>query len=152
MLAGHTVAKATEGMNETVVEIYSDATEYKPQVPSKSIVEPSSDIRSEIGHTLADISVVTKTDVKAIVENLLTKWTNTQHLQIFKAGDSTLQDALQASYSTQILASNPLCSKLSSKPWVEMSDLVVALQYPRAKFAASSRQSCSVQNREVSTV
>lgn len=48
---------------------------------------------------MAKLGVVTKSDVKAIIENRLPKWTNISQSQVPKAVESTLNDALGAIYS-----------------------------------------------------
>lgn len=75
--AVHKVTMANEEMAGTLVESDSDCTDYKPQTPSKSVVKPLSDMRSKIERALADLNVVTRTVIKEIVEERLTKWINT---------------------------------------------------------------------------
>lgn len=66
MRAGHTVMKAKEDMVGTIIKNICQATEYKPQPPSKSVVKPSSDTRSKIECMLAKLSVVTKPALRPI--------------------------------------------------------------------------------------
>lgn len=93
VLAANTVTGATEDMAGTVVESYSDAIKHKLKPPSKFVVKPSTDTRSEIERILTDLDVVTKTEVKPIVETCLTKGTSTLQLQIIKTVGSTFEDA-----------------------------------------------------------
>lgn len=72
VMAEHTVIKASKVMAGTVVERNSDATEFKLQPPSKLIVKLWSDIGSETKRSVADLSVVVKTNVAAIGEDGLT--------------------------------------------------------------------------------
>lgn len=65
--AVHTVTRAAEDMDGTIVESESDDTEHKPQRPLKYFIKSSSDTRSKITYELADISV------EAIVERRLSK-------------------------------------------------------------------------------
>lgn len=71
-MAAHAVTKANEDMYRTIVGRNSDATEYRPRPPPMSVVEPPFDMRSEMARTLADLSVVMRTDAEAIVKNGLT--------------------------------------------------------------------------------
>lgn len=71
-LAVYTVPNDAEYMTDNVVERDSEDTEHKLHPPSKSGVKSSPDTRSEIEQVLADLSGVTKTDVKVIVESRLT--------------------------------------------------------------------------------
>lgn len=82
MMAAHTVTRANEDMDGTVVESDSDADDYKPQLQSKSVHNPPSDMKSDVECSLADLDVVTNTDDEEIVYNGLTKGTNTLPLQI----------------------------------------------------------------------
>lgn len=72
-MAARTVMLANEHRAGTIMKSESNATEYKPQPQLKSVVKPPLDKRSRIKHTLADLGVVTKTNVEEIVENLLSK-------------------------------------------------------------------------------
>lgn len=83
-------------MTCTIVESYHDATDYRLQPPLKSAVKQPSDTRRKIERALADFGVVSRTDVEAIVENRLTKWTNGLQLQVVKSIEPTLADALKA--------------------------------------------------------
>lgn len=98
VMAAHTVTKTNEDMACTLVKSDSDSTDYNPQPPSKSIVKPSYDMRSEIESALADFIVVTKTDVEPIVKNDVTKWTTTLQSQIVKAVESLFKNTMQTSY------------------------------------------------------
>lgn len=55
-------------------------------------------MRSKLEHALAELEVVTKSDVEEIVENCLTKWTEHLQGQTVKAVESTFEDALQTNY------------------------------------------------------
>lgn len=57
-------------------------------------------MRSEIERVLADLVVKTKPNVKAIAENCLTKCPNMLQSQVVKSVQCTLEEALQASYSS----------------------------------------------------
>lgn len=64
----HTITIANKDMAGTPVKSDADATDYKLQPPSRYVVRPLSDKRSEVERTLAALEAVTKTDVKTIVE------------------------------------------------------------------------------------
>lgn len=83
-MATHRVPQACEDTNGIMVENDSEATEYKTQPPSNSIVQPPSERRGEMEGALADLNVVTETEAEAIFENRLPKWTNTLQTQIVK--------------------------------------------------------------------
>lgn len=84
-MAANKVTKANEDGGHTVVERVSEAAGFKPKQPSRSVVKPLSGMRSEMELALADIGVVRETDVAAIVEHRLTKWSDTVQLQMIKA-------------------------------------------------------------------
>lgn len=63
----------------------------------KYVFKPPADKGREMERALPDLGVVTNTDVEAIVENSMTKWTNMLQLQIIKTVESRFEDALQAS-------------------------------------------------------
>lgn len=73
-MAVRTVSKANKEMAGMVVENDPDATDYKPL--SNAVDKPPFDRKSEIERALVDLDVVTKTDIQAIFENRLGKWTN----------------------------------------------------------------------------
>lgn len=73
VIAAHPVPKANEDMAGIDVESSSDATDYRPPQPLKPIVELPFEMRSKNDCVVADLFVVTKTDVEATVENLLNK-------------------------------------------------------------------------------
>lgn len=91
------VMKATKARG-TVAKSASNALYYKLQKLLKPVVRPWSHVKSEIEPTLADVAVARETEVEAVFENCLTKWTNPLKSRIFKAAESTLEDTLQASY------------------------------------------------------
>lgn len=95
MKAAQTVSKANEDMSDTVSESDPDATGYKAQPLWKSVVKLPSDMTSKIERPLADLGVVTKTDVEVIVENYVSKRTNTLLSQILRAVESTFKDAFK---------------------------------------------------------
>lgn len=128
-MAAHIVSKGSEDLTDTVVYRYSNDTEYKHQTPLKPAVNLLSDMRSKIERASQSQSRVMKTDVEKIVEKCLAKWTNARQWQIVKAVKSILQDAYKPVISTQILATNPLCSKLLSKVGQKWSNLEFSLQY-----------------------
>lgn len=70
-MAARTVTKSGEDMSCTLLESEFDATDYKPQLPSKSVVKPPSHVKIDIGRPLADIGVVTKSAIEQILENSL---------------------------------------------------------------------------------
>lgn len=76
-MAVQRVTKASEDMADTVAESDSNATDNKPQPLSKCVVKPLSDTESETEHTVADLGVVSRSNLEAFVENTLTKCTNT---------------------------------------------------------------------------
>lgn len=55
-MPAHAVTKAYEDLAGTVVESDSDINDYKPQLLSKSVVQPPFDMRSEIVHSLILVS------------------------------------------------------------------------------------------------
>lgn len=55
-------------------------------------------MRSKIERPLTDLGFVTRIPIEEIVECLLTNWTSALLSQIVKAVESTVEDALQASY------------------------------------------------------
>lgn len=73
IMSVHTVMKYYENMTGTVVENDSNTTDSKHQPLFKSVVRPPSDMKRKNDRTLADFSVVTKSDIEPIVENCLTK-------------------------------------------------------------------------------
>lgn len=97
-MAAHTVKKAKKDIACTVIESDPDATDYKPQQSLKSFVKPLFDLRSFIQHAIADLPVLTRTDVDGIVENHLSKCTNTLRSPILKAMESTLKEEWEANY------------------------------------------------------
>lgn len=98
VLAVHTAPKANEDMDGTVLRSESDATGYKLQMPSKPIMKLLFDTKSEMERVLAYLGVLSTTDVEAIFDNQLTKWTSTLRSQNVKAVGSTFENALQRSY------------------------------------------------------
>lgn len=68
-MAAYKIKKVNQEMAGTVVESASDATDYTPHPPSRSVAKPLCDTRSEIECALADLGIVRKTDVVEIVEN-----------------------------------------------------------------------------------
>lgn len=85
VMASDTVSKACKYMACTFVESDSDITEHQLQLPLKSVVQPPPDMKSEIDVALTDLVVVTNSNDDEIVDNLLTEWSNTVQLQMFKA-------------------------------------------------------------------
>lgn len=55
LMGFHTVTKANEDMDYTVVENNSETFDYKPQLLSKHVVKPPFDMRSEMEGPLADL-------------------------------------------------------------------------------------------------
>lgn len=94
MLATSTINRATEDMTGTVIDSDSDTFEYKQLQLPKSFVKPLSDTRSDILRVLANLGVVMKTDVEAIVKTRLANWTCTLQAYIVKNGDLKLYDEL----------------------------------------------------------
>lgn len=90
ILVVHTVNMATKDVDGTAVESDSDATEHKLQPPSKSVPKLSLDTRRGIKRVLADLNVVKRIDVEAIVENRLKKKMSTLQLHIVKILESVL--------------------------------------------------------------
>lgn len=76
-MAANTVTKAKEVVTGTIMESDLDATDSKLHPQPKSVFKPPCDMRSEIERALNNFGVVKKTNAELIVENLLTKWTNT---------------------------------------------------------------------------
>lgn len=98
VLAFHTVTHAAEDMIGTVVESEFGDTEHKSPSPSKTVIRSSPDTRSETKHVLTDPAVVTKDDVRAIVESTLTRCTITLQSQVLKAIQSTFDGTIKAIY------------------------------------------------------
>lgn len=98
LLDAHTATKINEDMAGTVAEGNYHATDYKLQPPSNSAVKLLSATLSKIELALVNIGVVTKTDVEAIIENPLTKWTNTVQSQIVQGVEFTFKEASQANH------------------------------------------------------
>lgn len=136
MMAAHAITNVSKDMAVTVVRSYFDATYYKLQPTSKFVINLQSYIRSRVQHALADLHVLTKTNVEPIVQTPLTEWTNTIQSWMVKAVESTLEDAIQASFSNGIMTSNSLCSISSNKTWELWHDPVVPLQYLKHTWAA----------------
>lgn len=67
LMAAHTVTKSSEDMDGTVIKSDSDPAGYELLTPSKPIVKPQCNMRSEIEQAMANLGVLTKPDVKAIV-------------------------------------------------------------------------------------
>lgn len=80
----HISTRAAENMAGTVVQSDSDDTEHKLQHPSKTIVKSLPDTRSKTAQLSADLGVMTKNDVEAIVKSHLTQWTSNLQSQIVK--------------------------------------------------------------------
>lgn len=72
-LAPNTITKASEVIAGTNVETDTNATEQKLMQPSKCVVKPALDTRSEIERELGVLCVVAKTDVETIAKTRLTK-------------------------------------------------------------------------------
>lgn len=64
-------------MAGTVIESNSDVILYKVQTPVKTVVKSSPHWRSEIESVPADLGVVKKADIEAIVESYMKIWTST---------------------------------------------------------------------------
>lgn len=73
VLAAHTVTSAAGDIPGTVVNSNSVDTYHKPQPPLKTVLKSLPDKRSKIKLVLADLGVVTKSNVEEIVESPLTK-------------------------------------------------------------------------------
>lgn len=97
--AARTVTAFSEYMADTIVDRDSDATDYKLQPSSKSVANLPSDMGSEMDRTIADLSVMKKTDVEARVGNFLTKWTNILQSHVIQAY-SHIRGCMKLSYST----------------------------------------------------
>lgn len=76
-------------MPSSIIEIYSKATEYKHQRLLKSIVKRFSDRGSKLEHSMADLGVLTRTDVKAKVKTCLTNWMQNSQSEIVKILEPT---------------------------------------------------------------
>lgn len=73
VMALHTVQKANEDMDGTIVQNKYDDIDYKPHPLSKSVDSPLSDVRSVFECKLSILDIATKPDVVAIAANCLTK-------------------------------------------------------------------------------
>lgn len=76
VMAVHTVTKASKDVAASIVESASDASDYRPPPPSKSIIKQPSYSTIQIECKLADFGVGTKTNLEGFVEIRLTKCTN----------------------------------------------------------------------------
>lgn len=83
--AAHTVMDDKEDMAETVIERQSISTDYKLKPQSTFVFNQLSDAGRKIVQTLADLSVLPKTEIDELLENCLTKWTTTLFSQTFLA-------------------------------------------------------------------
>lgn len=152
-MAVHIVTKAKEDMAGTLVKSYSGPIDYKPELPSMSVVKQLSDMRSEIERALTHLSVVTKNSVEAIVQNRLTKWTNRLKSHIVKAVHSILEDALQVRYfNLNIGLRTPMFTIIEKA----LSKVVQSGRAPKSigdqEAPHSSLKSCSRHHRQVSNV
>lgn len=73
VMAVHTVTRINENATDNVVESDSKDTEHKLELPSKFVVQLEFDTRTDIAHVLADLRILTTTDVDAIVKNRLSQ-------------------------------------------------------------------------------
>lgn len=137
-MAVNTLTKAS--MADNVVQSDANAIEYKPQPPSESVGKPLFNMRSEIENLLADLGVVTKTNVEVLVEGCLIKRPNTLRLQIVKAVEFTFQDTSQAKYFNLINDFKYVVCNFVEQALVEVvrSDRAPAVSEPEC--AASFRQ------------
>lgn len=126
-MAAHGVMEAINDKSRTIVESDYKATDWKPKPSSKPVFKQPYDMISAIERALSDPRVVTKTDVKAIVENHQTSWINTLQSQIREAVESTMRTHYNPVTSTIKMASNPICSTLLNKQWAKWSDPVALL-------------------------
>lgn len=85
---------AIEDLPGTIVKIESNNTKHKPQKLSKFVFKSSSDMKSGIKSALADLGVMTRTNVKTIAETYLAKKTNNLQVKIFKAIECRFEEAL----------------------------------------------------------
>lgn len=67
-------------------------------MPSKPAVKLPPDTRSKMEHVIADLTVVRKADVVAIVESCLNMWTSTLQSHVVKAVQSTSEDTSPLNY------------------------------------------------------
>lgn len=152
MTAVNSVTKGNEDITSTVVKSDSDATEYKSQLPSKPVVKPISDTRSEIERSSADLSVVVKTNVEATVQSRLTKWTSTLELEVFEAVASTFEVALQAIYSNSINSFKFAMFSFDEHALDEVVQSSLAPRVSEAKYAhRCTNKICSVHDHLFST-
>lgn len=93
--------------------------------------------------TLADLAVVTKTDVKSIVENLLVKRIGTLQSQIVKAVESTIWDTLQAGY---LNSNNGLNICYARRRWTSTSKVTPS---DRAPIVSKAEMCSLVQTKKV---
>lgn len=94
----HAVNRATKYMTTTGTKSNSSSIEHKLHSLFKSVVIPLSGTKSKVKGILADLSLVTKADIDAMVETYFSRCTRTVMLQILKDLEITLENALQASY------------------------------------------------------
>lgn len=67
-MGGHTVTKSNNDMADTVAESDSDATDNKPQAPSKLVINPCIYMTSKIKLSFANLGVVMKTGVGELLK------------------------------------------------------------------------------------
>lgn len=92
-----------------------------------SFLRALSSMRSETKRSMVDLGVVTKIDDKAIVENLVTKSTNTLQSQMFKAVESKFEDTLQTKSSS---SRNGLISSMSNVVKQALSEMFQSGRVP----------------------
>lgn len=68
---------------------------------------------------LADLGVLLITDVEAIVENYVTKWSKTLQSQIFKAVEFIFEEELQATYFNSNIGLKSNMFNVSNKYWAK---------------------------------
>lgn len=98
LMAVHRATEGTKDLAGAIIGSDPDTTDYKTRAPPKSVIKLSSRTGNEVERAFADIGVVAKADLDVIVENFLTEWTDTLHLQTIKTVESPIEDVLQASY------------------------------------------------------
>lgn len=140
--AGHRVAKANKDMARTVVGIDLDLTDYSLQWQSNSVGEPPSNAKSESKQAVADLSIVTKSnveDIEEIVKNYLSKWPNTLETQSVKAVESTFDGAIQTIYFNSNVSLMYSIFHVIKQALDEVVGSNRVLQYPSPKYKALPR-------------
>lgn len=126
-------------MDGAIVQNDSDVSVYQPQLLSESIVKPASSSRTKIENVLADLVVETKTNVRTIFENHLTKWASRLQWRIVKDVELTFAETLQASCFDSYSGLKYVSFNVVEQARGKVIQFSPALQCQRPRCAASFR-------------